>query len=573
VPRGLAGNDRCRPPAAAAGNDRQRRGAALDAARRRYRGLSVIGKRRLLDELQELTGYHRKSLLRLLNRPETVAVAEPGGSLLQPDKPHHRRRYGPEVLEALVPLWEASDRLCGKRLQALLPLLVESLESHGHLSLEPVVRESVLAISSATIDRLLSPIRKQSGGNGWRRPPRAYSAVRRRVPVRTFKGWDDHSDPGWLEIDLVAHCGGRMEGRFLWTLVATDIATGWSESLPIVMRDGAVVLTALQLIRRQLPFPLRGIDADNDPVFMNQLMEAWCDRPGQEIVLTRSRAYQSNDQAWVGHPRESRGRSPRDSLGTPVEQKNGMLVRRVVGYQRLVSLDAAQVLGELYGALRLFTNLFQPSFKLKSSERDGGRIKRQHHPPRTPLQRLLATGQMSEERADQLRELQRGSDPLVLLETIRRCQGRLAVLASGEQGTGLGPGAAVGDRTQESRSLEVFLGDLQTLWQSSQPRRRKPRTRTGKRTRPDPFEADVALIEGWLQEEPLLGSRGLMERLVAHNPQHYSERQMRTLQRRLRSYRLQRIELEMAVTGEVQCDANDQEPGNPNTATPVEPLR
>ena len=395
MPRGLAGNDRSRPPAAAAGNDRQRRRAALDAARRRYRGLSVIGKRRLLDELQELTGYHRKSLLRLLNRPEPVAVAEPGGSLLQPDKPHHRRRYGPEVVAALVPLWEASDRLCGKRLQALLPLLVESLESHGHLSLEPAVRESVLAMSSATIDRLLSPIRKQSGGNGWRRPPRAYSAVRRRVPVRRFKGWDDHSEPGWLEIDLVAHCGGRMEGRFLWTLMVTDIATGWSESLPIVMRDGAVVLTALQLIRRQLPFPLRGIDADNDPVFMNQLMEAWCDRPGQEIVLTRSRAYKSNDQAWV-------------------EQKNGMLVRRVVGYQRLVSLEAAQVLGELYGALRLFTNLFQPSFKLKSSERDGGRIKRQHHPPRTPLQRLLATGQVSEERADQLRELQRGSDPLVL---------------------------------------------------------------------------------------------------------------------------------------------------------------
>ena len=554
MPRDLAGNDRCRPPAAAPVNDRQRRGAALDAARRRYRGLSVIGKRRLLDELQELTGYHRKSLLRLLNRPEPVAVAEPGGSLLQPDKPHHRRRYGPEVVEALVPLWEASDRLCGKRLQALLPLLVESLESHGHLSLEPPVREALLAMSSATIDRMLAPIRKQSGGNGWRRPPRAYSAVRRRVPVRTFKGWDDHSELGWLEIDLVAHCGGRMEGRFLWTLMATDIATGWSESLPIVMRDGAVVLTALQLIRRQLPFPLRGIDADNDPVFMNQLMEAWCDRPGQEIVLTRSRAYKSNDQAWV-------------------EQKNGMLVRRVVGYQRLVSLEAAQVLGELYGALRLFTNLFQPSFKLKSSERDGGRIKRQHHPPRTPLQRLLATGQVSEERADQLRELQRGSDPLVLLKTIRRCQGRLAVLASGEQGTGLGPGAAVGDRTQEIRSLEVFLGDLQTLWQSSQPRRRKPRTRTGKRTRPDPFEADVALIEGWLQAEPLLGSRELMERLVAHNPQRYSDRQMRSLQRRLRSYRLQRIELEMAETGEVQCDANDQEPGDPIAAIPVESLR
>ena len=530
-----ASGDLRKPPVVVAGSDRQSRRLALEAARRRYGGLSAAGKRRLLDELQELTGYHRKSLLRLLNRPEPPTAAQLDGAPAELEKPHHRRRYGPEVVAALVPLWEASDRLCGKRLQALLPLLVESLEIHGHLSLEPSVRESLLAMSSATIDRLLAPIRKASGGNGWRRPPRAYSAVRRRVPVRTFKGWEDHRDPGWLEIDLVAHCGGRMEGRFLWTLMATDIATGWSESLPILMRDGAVVITALQLIRRQLPFPLRGIDADNDPVFMNRLMEAWCDRPGQEIVLTRSRAYKSNDQAWV-------------------EQKNGMLVRRVVGYQRLVSLEAAQVLGELYGALRLFTNLFQPSFKLKSSERDGGRIKRQHHPPRTPLQRLLATGQVSEEKAAQLRELQRGTDPLVLLETVRRCQGQLALLASGEQDAGLGPGAGGADRTSESRSLEVFLGDLQTLWNASQPRRRKSRTRTGKRSRPDPFEADVALIEDWLEAEPLLGSRELMARLVAHDPERYSDRQMRTLQRRLRGHRLRRIEAEMAGSDERQGD-------------------
>ena len=185
---------------------------------------------------------------------------------------------------------------------------------------------------------------------------------------------------------------------------------------------------------------------------------------------------------------------------------------------------------------------------------------------------MLATGQLSEERANQLRELQRGSDPLALLETIRRCQGQLAVLASGEQGSGLGPGAAVSDRTQESRSLEVFLGDLQTLWHSSQPRRRKPRTRTGKRTRPDPSEADVALIESWLEEEPLLGSRELMERLVAHNPQRYSERQMRTLQRRLRSHRLQRIELEMAETDEVQGHAKGQDADDPSVGISAVPL-
>jgi hypothetical protein len=518
----------------AAGPDPQRRRAALEAARQRYGGLSAAGKRRLLDELQGITGYHRKSLLRLLNRKGPAAAlaldgacgeqGEPAAAL----KPHPRRRYGQEAAAALVPLWEASDRLCGKRLAALLPLLVASLEQHGHLQLEPEVREQVLAMSSATIDRLLAPIRKASTANNWRRPPRAYSAVRRRVPVRTFKGWSDHYEPGWLEIDLVAHCGGRMQGPFLWTLVATDIATGWSESLPILVREGAVVLTALQLIRRQLPFPLRGIDADNDPVFMNSLMEAWCDRPGHQIVLTRSRAYQSNDQAWV-------------------EQKNGMLVRRVVGYQRLEGLEAAQVLGELYGALRLFTNLFQPSFKLKSSERDGGRIKRQHHPPRTPLQRLLASGTLSEESAAHWRQLQQRSDPVALLTTIRRCQGQLAVLASGETGAGLQGAAAERDLAAENRSLEVFLGGLQTLWQNNQPRRRKSKPRTGKRTRPDPFEPDVERIEQWLQAEPHLSAKTVLARLIELNPQRYGERHLRTLQRRLRGYRLQWIEQEMAA--------------------------
>ena len=212
-----------RRAAVASAPDPSRKRAALEAARLRYGRLSASGKRTLLDELELLTGYHRKSLLRLLNRRHSP---EPGGEMnTKPDaepKPHPRRRYGLEAAAALVPLWEASDRLCGKRLAALLPLLVESLEHHGHLSLEPAVREQVLTMSSATIDRLLAPIRKASGGNNWRRPPRAYSAVRRRVPVRTFRGWVDHHEPGWLEIDLVAHCGGRMQGPFLWTLVATD---------------------------------------------------------------------------------------------------------------------------------------------------------------------------------------------------------------------------------------------------------------------------------------------------------------------------------------------------------------
>ena len=505
-----------RPGRAGSLKEGQRIALALSAAPVRYRSLSRAGKQLLLNELQALTGYHRKSLLRRLNQQPDHRQASLRGQ--------HRRRYGPEVVEALVPLWEASDRLCGKRLHALLPQLVESLEHHGHLHLEQGVRAGVLAMSSATIDRLLSPIRKTSGGNGWRRRPRAHSGVRRRVQVRTFKGWDDHKDPGWLEIDLVAHCGGRLEGRFIWTLVGTDIATGWSESLQVITRDGASVLAAIQRLRQQLPFPLRGIDADNDPAFMNALMEQWCDAPEQGIELTRSRAYQSNDQAWV-------------------EQKNGVLIRRVVGYERLVGLEAAQLLAELYAAMRLFTNLFQPSFKLKRSMREGGRIKRQHHPPRTPLQQLLRTGVLSDQEAQSLRELRKRCDPVALLATMRSCQSRLALLISGQQASAMaGDPLTWQTPEQEKRELDEFLLGLQAPWRQSRPLQKKHKPRQGRRSRVDPFEAHAYLIPQWLEAEADVGSQELLERLIALDPERYGPQHKRTLQRRIRDWRVARVQ-------------------------------
>ena len=513
----LRGEQGVRPVRAGSLKEGERIALALSAAAARYRSLSRTGKQMLLNELQALTGYHRKSLLRRLNQRADQQQSSLRGQ--------HRRRYGPELVEALVPLWEASDRLCGKRLHALLPQLVESLEHHGHLQLEQSVRAGVLTMSSATIDRLLAPVRSSSGGNGWRRPPRAHSGVRRRVQVRTFKGWDDHKQPGWLEIDLVAHCGGRLEGRFIWTLVATDIATGWSESLPVITRDGASVLAAIQRLRQQLPFPLRGIDADNDPAFMNALMEQWCDAPEQGIELTRSRAYQSNDQAWV-------------------EQKNGVLIRRVVGYERLVGLEAAQLLAELYAALRLFTNLFQPSFKLKSSVREGGRIKRLHHPPRTPLQQLLRTGVLSDQEAQGLRELRKRCDPVALLATMRSCQSRLALLISGQRASAMaGDPSSWQTPEEEKRGLEGFLQGLQALWRQSRPLQKKPKPRQGRRSRVDPFEAHADLIPQWLEAEADVGSQELLDRLIALDPESYGPQHKRTLQRRIRDWRVARVQL------------------------------
>ena len=522
----------------------------MGAAHQRYGGLSGAGKKALVDELVVITGYHRKSVLRALNRRP---ISADGDDISAEPHRHHRCRYGPEVMEALVPLWEASDRLCGKRLQALLPLLLESLERHGHLVLDLEVREKLLTISSATIDRLLAPVRKTSPGNGWRRPPRARSAVQRRTPVRTFNGWGEVKEAGWMEIDLVAHCGKWMEGRFLWTLVATDMATGWSECLPLLNRDGASVMAALRMLEELLPFPLRGIDVDNDGAFLNAPLEQWCEKHQPRIELTRSRAYQSNDQAWV-------------------EQKNGMLVRRVVGYERLEGLVAAELLGELYGALRLFTNLYQPSFKLKETIREGAKLKRRHHPPRTPQERLLALSQLRDAQRKALEELQRSSDPVALLETVRRCQASLASLSAGQENQEQRPRTGAVDPEQaskEQRSLNRFLSNLQLLWQQSQPlpepkqkRRYTPRRRTL-------FAEHQEQIEQWLEGEANTHAAEILRRLMALAPGSYHEGQLRSMERRVKEWRTVRAERLLGSMRSAGKGTQTEEMTNP-VATPIE---
>ena len=122
----------------------------------------------------------------------------------------------------MILVWEASDRICGKRLKAALPHLVESMERHGHLNLDPEVRERLLAASAATLDRLLKPIRTTVSG---RRKRRRNRSAGRNIPVRTFADWNA-PPPGFLEIDLVAHCGDNMGGSFIFSLVVTDVCTG-----------------------------------------------------------------------------------------------------------------------------------------------------------------------------------------------------------------------------------------------------------------------------------------------------------------------------------------------------------
>ena len=271
----------------------------VNAAGERYRQACRKDRRHILDEFVALTGYHRKHAIRVLGAAGAAAPGRP--------RTGKSRIYTEAVTQALTVLWEASDRVCGKRLKALLPVLVPALERHRHLKLETEVRRLVLVASSATIDRLLSRARAATPGR--RRRGSGKPAIRRDLAVRTFADWKDPL-PGHLEIDLVAHCGESASGAFANTLVMTDIATGWTECVALLVREGALVADALESMRGTMPFPLRGIDSDNGSEFINETVLEFC--RAHNIEFTRSRPHHKNDQAWA-------------------EQKNGAVVRRLVG--------------------------------------------------------------------------------------------------------------------------------------------------------------------------------------------------------------------------------------------------
>ena len=174
------------------------------------------------------------------------------------------------------------------------------------------------------------------------------------IPIRTFEQWDEQV-PGFVEADLVAHCCSSVEGTYLFTLTLTDIATGWTECLPLLSKSAEAVLAALQQARQLFPFPLLGLDTDNGTEFMNDLLLSYCEQ--EQITFTRGRPALKNDQCYV-------------------EQKNGHLVRQVVGYSRFVGAQAYQRLEDLYRVLSVYVNFFQPSMKLCAKLKEGRKVRR-----------------------------------------------------------------------------------------------------------------------------------------------------------------------------------------------------
>ena len=369
----------------------------LEAIRERYHKASKEEKGKILDEFTQVTNFHRKAAIRRLN-----SVLESSGK----KRRGRLRKYGAAIAESLKAVWEASDRLCSKRLKPFMPEMISVLRHHGELLINADTRAQLCQMSSATIDRLLKPYRKVGDQRRFT-TTRPGNLLKNMIPIRTFSDWEENK-PGFLEVDMVAHCGESVEGFYLNTLCAVDVASGWTECLPVWGKWQVRVRSAVHKVRLRLPFPMLGVDSDNGREFINQCFYTYCQQ--EKMTFTRSRSYKKNDSCHV-------------------EQKNGNVVRRLVGYDRYTSQAAYQCLDRLYHLVRLYINFFQPAMKLIGKTRHGAKVYKVYQTAQTPYQRLLNADVLVEAKKAELLATYSGLNPVTLLKQINATLEKLWRLA------------------------------------------------------------------------------------------------------------------------------------------------
>lgn len=332
----------------------------------RYQRAGRLHKSRILDEFCAVCGYHRKAALRLLHRPLATARKR---------RPGPKPVYEPsQVLPPLKAIWLASDQLCSKLLKAALPFWLDFYEqAYGALS--PELRDQLLAISPAQIDRLLRPVRARHPRRGLC-TTKPGTLLRHRIPTRGDP--PDTTTPGHIEADTVAHCGDTTAGDFVYSLTFTNLFSGWTELRALWNKSGQAITDHLKDLERQAPFALKSFHADNGSEFLNwPLYRYLTGRQWRPVPFTRSRAYRKNDNAHV-------------------EQKNWTHVRQLFGHDRFEHAQLVPLMNDLYARdWSLFQNHFRPTFKLISRDKRGSKTIRRYETPQTPYARLLASPHVS----------------------------------------------------------------------------------------------------------------------------------------------------------------------------------
>ena len=539
----------------------QSRKEVLFYTKKRYAVAKPKGKSKIIDEFVSVTGYLRKYAIHLLNKKDSLEQYGGGhvkGTIIKRNK----KKYDESLKAPLLTIWYAANQICSKRLVPFIPDLLVVLERFNHIALPADIRTKLLQISPATVDRLLKT-QKQEGKKGMS-TTRSGSLLKKQIKVRTFADWNDVI-PGFFEGDLVAHCGDRVDGAFLNTLVLTDIASSWTEFFPIIKKGSENVISSLEVLQQILPFPLLGLDTDNGSEFINYALLDFCRI--HKITFTRSRAYKKNDQAHV-------------------EEKNGSIVRRLIGYDRFEGLDAYNALSELYATLRLYINFFQPSLKLKSKIRDGAKVTKKYDKAKTPYQRLLISINISEEIKIKLRTQYEQLDPILLLKNLQLLQDKFWKYAWKEPiqsaSTNINEDSLIPKTTtnpiHESSTIAPIIQVMSIpnikashititnhkvnidpklnneLLEKEAPKinkrlyryTKKPRKQLAPRTwrtRPDPFENVLSKLRVQLVLNPARTAKGLLEDLIKDSPDKFNLGNLRTLQRKISQWRKEEIKM------------------------------
>jgi hypothetical protein len=364
----------------------------LEAIYLRYKSASLKQKSVILDEFCATSGYHRKHAIRLLRNYKRFTKTK---SKKRGRKPLYRKEA---ILKPLKRIWLTANLPCSKRLKAILPLWIPGyLQSFGPLNIE--VTDALVAISAATIDRILKPVRIKHKGSG-KATTKPGSLLKKHIPINTNQ-WDE-SRPGFLEADTVAHCGHSMAGMFAFSVDCVDIATSWTEQRAVWGKGEHGVLEQIKHIEQTLPFPLLGFDSDNGSEFLNHhLLRHFLDRK-RPIAFTRSRPYHKDDNAHV-------------------EQKNWTHVRQWLGYDRFDNPAIVPLLNQLYTQeWRLFHNFFCPSVKLISKQRVASKTIKRYDSPKTPYQRIMASSLITDSMKDKLTEQMATLNPFRLRQAIEK---------------------------------------------------------------------------------------------------------------------------------------------------------
>lgn len=364
----------------------------LAVMRKKYKRLKESQKKersQLLDDVVDITGYHRTYASVLLRSPPPRRCVR---------KPR-TARYSIETKQTVLLLWHAASDICAERLQPFIPELLDKLVACGELTVTPETDKQLRNISLATVKRIVAHEKRRSiiriGGT-----TKPGSLLKRQITVR-YGRWDETS-PGWCETDTVAHGGETLAGTFIYSLNLTDVATSWSEQVAIMGKGEQVTVAGLDGLRTRLPFPLLGLDSDNGSEFINWHLERYTRK--HRITFTRSRPYRKNDQAHV-------------------EQKSWTAIRQLVGYQRMDTLEQLELLNDLYqNEWRLYLNFFQPTMKVKQTTKDQktGKKTKRYYQAQTPYQRLMNHPNVSRQQKAMLQSQYDSLNPLQLQREIQR---------------------------------------------------------------------------------------------------------------------------------------------------------